>query len=125
MERTWKPLTAGILTIISGVSGIGGGIFIILYGGLLGLGGAMAEVLGDGFGAIIAMIAGIIWVYGFVIIAIGIAAIVCGIFTLRRRYWGLALTGAILAIICNRLLGILSIIFVSLAKNEFSKPVNK
>jgi hypothetical protein len=120
MERTWKPLTAGILTIIAGSSGIGGGVLIVIYGGLLGLGGALAEVFGESMGMVIALIAGIVGVYGFAIIIMGIIAIICGIFTLRRRHWGLALAGAILATICSTLLGLLSIIFVSIGKDEFS-----
>jgi hypothetical protein len=120
MERTWKPLTAGILTILAGSSGIGGGVFIVMYGGLLGLGGAMAELLGENVGMIIAMVAGIVGAYGFAVIIIGIIAVVCGIYMLRRRYWGLALTGAILATVCSTLLGVLSIIFIALSKDEFS-----
>jgi hypothetical protein len=120
MEKTWRPLTAGILTILAGSSGIGGGIFIVLYGGLLGLGGALAELLGENVGMIIAVIAGIVGAYGFVMIIVGIVAIISGIFMLRRRYWGLALTGAILATVCSTLLGVLSIIFISLSKDEFS-----
>ena len=122
MERTWKPLTAGILTILAGSSGIGGGVLIILYGGLLGLGGALAEVLGENVGMIVALVAGIVGVYGLAIIVIGIIAIISGIYMLRRRYWGLALTGAILATICSSLPGILAIIFISLSKEEFSQP---
>ena len=120
MEKTWKPTTAGILTIIAGASGIGGGTFIVLYGGLLGLGGALAETLGERMSAFIAILAGMIGAFGISMIGIGIVAVICGIFTLRRKFWGLALAGTILATICSTLLGILAIIFVSMSKKEFS-----
>ena len=35
MEKTWKPTTAGILSIISGIGGMGqGGFFLVLLGRL-------------------------------------------------------------------------------------------
>jgi hypothetical protein len=54
------------------------------------------------------------------IIAIGIIALIGGIFTLRRKAWGFALAGAILALFPIVPLGVLAIIFVSMGKNEFS-----
>jgi hypothetical protein len=104
MERTWKPTTAGILSIIGGViNAIWGLIFAVLGGMTFGF-------LGVGWlGAI-----------GAPAIICGIIAIVGGIFALKRRTWGLALAGAICAIIGpGGLLGILAIIFVSLGKGEF------
>ena len=57
-------------------------------------------------------------------IGLGIVAVIGGIFALRRRAWGLALTGAILSLPLmpplGPVLGILSIIFVSKGKGEFS-----
>ncbi len=47
MEKTWKPTTAGILTIIGGATGIGVGVLVILLGGLVGLGSALAGALGE------------------------------------------------------------------------------
>ena len=35
MERTWKPLTAGIVSIVSGAASIGKGAFILLLRGVL------------------------------------------------------------------------------------------
>jgi hypothetical protein len=105
MERTWKGTTAGILTIIGGVIGIAAGAIIATVGTafLLGIPG-------------LEMMAGI----GGGMIAIGVIALIGGIFALRRKAWGFALAGAILALFPIIPLGVLAIIFVSLAKKEFA-----
>ena len=100
MERTWKPTTAGILTVIGGIIGI-------TASGLLPTDEAWASIpvmTGAGSGQFV----------------LGVIALIGGIFALRRRIWGLALTGGICAIITAAPLGILSIIFVSLGKQEFA-----
>lgn len=104
MNRTWKGTTAGILTILGGILGIA-------FWGVLTLIGTtfLADVIGMGW------IAGI----GGALIAIGVIALIAGIFTLRRKAWGFALAGAILAIFPIIPLGVLAIIFVSMAKSEF------
>jgi len=59
--------------------------------------------------------------FGILALIVGIVAIVGGIFAIRRRLWGLALAGAICALFPPHIavLGILAIIFVSLARGEF------
>ena len=103
MQETWKPTVGGILAII---------------------GGAIEMI----FGIVIAAVGSIGWFFGMPwfsaigapLIILGIIAIVGGIYALRRRIWGLALAGSICALIGPwGLLGILSIIFVSLGKGEF------
>ena len=121
MERTWKPTTAGILTIIAGCLGIGGGALITLVAMPLGLGGAIAGGLGEAaLGAFLGGFAGIIGVIGAGLIGIGIVTLIAGVYALRRRIWGFALTGAILATICSTPLGVLAIIFVSMGRREFA-----
>ena len=105
MEKTWKPSTAGILTIIAGSIAVIVGLVVaslgIFIGGLFGLP----------------------WpgLFGIPSLIFGIVAIVGGIYALRRQVWGLALTGAICALIGPwAILGLLAIIFVSLGKGEFN-----
>ena len=104
MQRTWKGTTAGILTLIGGICGIAVGGILATVGTafLMGIPG-------------LELMAGI----GVGIIAIGVIALIAGIFTLRRRSWGFALAGAILALFPIIPLGILAIIFVSMGKSEF------
>ena len=78
MERTWKPTTAGILSIIAGCIGL-----------LIGLG--LAVGLGIA-GTLIDMIPGFIGGGLLVLIAVpgiilGVVAIVGGIYALKRRLW--------------------------------------
>jgi hypothetical protein len=104
MEKTWKPTVAGILTIIAGAFQIIPGIVIAAIGGFTGI------------------FVGIPWLsaIGTPLIVFGIIAIIGGIFALRREVWGLALAGAIFALIAPWfILGLLAIIFVSLGKGEF------
>jgi hypothetical protein len=105
MERTWKGTTAGILTIIGGICGIAVGAILATVGTAFLLGVPGLELM-----------AGI----GAGIIGIGVVALIAGIFTLRRKSWGFALAGAILALFPIIPLGVLAIIFVSMGKNEFS-----
>jgi hypothetical protein len=141
MERTWKPTTAGVLTIITGAWGIFMGVIVMLASGILravsaggldigqwleqwsggrwGLGsvdvsGMLGQILGGA--AVWVMVAGI------VVLVFGIIALCGGISALKRRRWGLSLAGGILSlplIPAGPILGILAIVFVSLGKKEF------
>ena len=113
MERTWKPTTAGILTIIGGVIAIGPA--------------SCVGCIGAGVASLGTWLPGVGWpavVSGATLIAISITvvilAIVGGIYALGRKRWGLALTGAICACFPIIPLGVLAIIFVSLGKKEFA-----
>ena len=114
MERTWKPTTAGILSIISGCIGIGIGIYVAVLGEVIG---GMAGLAG--MGGLTGLI-GIIGMLGGAAIGLGVVTLIGGIFTLRRKVWGFALASAILAIFCGGVLGILATIFVSMGRKEFS-----
>ncbi len=120
MTKTWKPTTAGILSIIAGVIQVIGGLVVTVIGGAVGAlapqwwaGGALASVPGMG---------GIMAAIGIPLIIIGIVAIVGGVYALKRRIWGLALAGAICAVIGPwGILGVLAIIFVAMGKGEFEQ----
>jgi hypothetical protein len=104
MEKTWKPTTAGILSIIGGIVGIVAGAIA------LGITTLAAQITGMfGLGAI-----------GGGLLALGIIALIGGIVTLRRKAWGFALAGAICALFPIVPLGILAIIFVKMGKKEFA-----
>lgn len=106
MIKTWKPTTAGILSIISGASGI-----------ILGL---LAFVRAHNVERVIRHVG--LDFFGFLLVVFGILAIAGGIFALQRKTWGFALTGAICAIFSpGWVLGILATIFVSISKNEFAQ----
>jgi hypothetical protein len=116
MEKTWKPTAAGILTIIAGFLGL---LIAVAIAVGLGIAGILMDMIpgfpGAGFLALIAVPA----------IILSVVAIVGGIYAVRRRVWGLALAGAICALLFTLpflgwILAILAIVFVSLGKREFS-----
>jgi len=99
--KTWKPIAAGILSIISGT-------FMVWY--------RSSELISIGSSPV-----GIV---------LGLIAISGGIFAIKRKVWVLALAGAICAIvpphpwgflIWTPVLGILAVAFVVSSKNEFSR----
>jgi hypothetical protein len=107
--KTWKPTVAGTLMIIVGV--------IAIFLALLTF--RRHEVLGQ-------FLPDRRWrVSGLFILIVAIMSITGGIFALMRNAWGVALAGAITALYAFGIFGILSIIFVSLAKNEFGQPADK
>jgi hypothetical protein len=136
MERTWKPTTAGILTIITGAMGIAGGIILFLISGFLGsfgglnLGGWLERWGGGWWGPGAADISGmlgqvlgatstILLIVGIVVLIFGIIALSGGVSAIKRRRWGLSLAGSILSLFIMPIMGVLAIIFVSLGKKEF------
>ncbi len=105
MEKTWKPTAAGICSIIGGVINLIWGLVFAVLGGITGAPFGMGWL-----GAI-----------GAPAIVFGIIAIVGGIYALKRNVWGLALAGAICALIGPAgILGILAIVFVIMGKGEFA-----
>jgi len=115
-------LTAGgILSIVGGaLEIIGGGIMVLLTTGIRML--LRLALLpchpGDWFECIIPVIPTWLIIVGVPLIVLGILAIVGGISAVRRKSFGLSLAGAICAL-PSSILGILAVIFVSLARREF------
>ena len=105
MEKTWKPTTGGILAIIAGALQVILGIVAATAAGIAG------SVVGMGWvGAI-----------GAPMIVFGIIALIGGVYATKRRIWGLALAGAICALIGPWfILGILAVIFIVMGKSEFA-----
>jgi hypothetical protein len=109
--RTAMPIVAGILTLISAAGKI-----------LFGLGLLIAGL----FTSVIPRMNyrfdhPALWfsIAAFFLVAFGVIAVIGGIFTLQRKRWVWALTGAILAFLPFNLLGLASIILVALSKREF------
>ena len=90
--KTWKPTTAGILTIVAGASEILGGIVLTFLGALWSAGYLHRA------GNVATFPTVILLVFGLLLIVIGIIAIAGGISALHRKRWGFALAGAILAL---------------------------
>ena len=107
-NKTWKPITGGILSIIAGVMGAIIGVVAVAAGGLIAVIPLTPEILGEFF-----------WIFGVASIILGIVAIIGGIFACGRTKWSLALAGSICSLFCVWFLGIPAIIFVAIGKREF------
>ena len=107
-NKTWKPITGGILSIIAGVVGAIIGVVAVAAGGLIAVIPVTPEILGEFF-----------WIFGVASIILGIVAIIGGIFACGRTKWSLALAGSICSLFCVWFLGIPAIILVAIGKREF------
>ena len=122
MEKTWKPLVAGILDIVGGslrVLGAIGVIVGIIFFMPLYTNFGPGPVPGLGRWLVPGVIEIIMIIAVVFLLIIGILPIVGGIYSLQRRKWGLALAGSIAAIFGSSIMGILATIFVALSKDEF------
>ena len=125
IKKTWRPKTAGILSIILGAADIflGAIVSLVAIGFSVGFGGSSRPGIA-----------------GLPLVVLGITDVVGGIFSLSRHYWGMALAGAICGVlipliivsifIANYLIpllvglpflvmGVLSLIFIVKSKSEF------
>lgn len=116
-EHTWKPVTAGVLSIVVGALCLALGLLLLLIGGTLS--GVLAAI---GLPNVLSLIpVPILGIAAVPLLLLGVGAIVGGSCAVRRRMWPLALAGAICALFPPQLtiLGVLAIVFVVLGKDEF------
>lgn len=120
MNKTWRPTTAGILSIISGCYGIGTGVTMIRGASFLNQ--LLSNIDINGVPLDIGRVGSCIGALGIAGIILGVIALIGGVFAKRRRFWGFALAGALVSLPLvpfGAVLGILSIVFLSEGKREF------
>jgi len=123
VERTWKPVVAGVLSLVAGAFFLLGGIAVITT---LGTPTAMAVTryylysVGSSAAITPSDITTVIGVAAAVLIVPGVVSALGGVYSLKRSLWGLALAGAIFALFYLPPLGIPAIIFTALARKEFA-----
>jgi hypothetical protein len=130
MQNRWA-MVGGILSVVSGAFGILGGLAMVLFGALFG----WLITLGDSYSyntspeELATVFAIMYGVMGAGLIILSILALIGGIFAIRRKAWGLALAGAIAAVMVFFPIGVVSVVFISMARLEFlaaatSTPAN-
>jgi hypothetical protein len=116
--KSWMPIAAGVLCIAAGAMGLIAIAFLITFGATFG-----AEIAREVLKSVGFWQSGVpLTIIGFVsipLIIINAIAIIGGIYALQRKTWGLALTGAICAIIPAQVLGIIAVVFTAVSKKEF------
>ncbi|MFC2069077.1 hypothetical protein ACFLTP_08765 [Chloroflexota bacterium] len=113
MERTGKPIVAGVFNIIVGALGILGAISTFFGFGVI------TGVLGIPIGPIPGFVPGIVLGTGIFTLIVAVLALIGGIFAVQRKQWGWALTGSIAAIFIFFFLGVPAVILAAISKNEF------
>ena len=113
------PVVAGVLSLVSGAFGILGSIAMILVSVFFWSSISIEANTPDEFPFFIFQAIYLVW--GIVILVLSILAIIGGIFSLQRKHWGMALTGAIASILTFLPAGIVAVIFVALYKQDFDK----
>ncbi len=112
---TWRPTVAGVLEIVAGAMQLVTGAAVILAAGLV----AGGMNIGDMPGAFFLVPLPLIALVGLPLILLGVVTLLGGISALQRKRWGLALAGGICALLFSTLLGVLSIVFVVMSRDEF------
>jgi hypothetical protein len=119
--KTWKATTAGILSIVSGgLNGLAvlGIIIAIIFVGNFSV--MITDFVPPEDVLFITPLIVPMLVFALVVSVVAtVFPIIGGVYALQRRYWGWALAGSIIAIFRTSILGILSTIFVAMAKDEF------
>jgi len=114
-----KGTVGGVLTIVSSVLGALGSIFFLAMPYLMS---TLDDFSGTYDTEAIDFVGGLYAAIGIIGLLLGALGIVGGIFAVNRKTWGLALAGAIASSILFFPLGIVAVIFVSMAQPEFAKP---
>lgn len=119
MKQTWKPIMAGILDIVSGAIGMVGGIYFVIISSLLRGIHEYLKIDPAVIATIQKFISSIIAI-PFILVFVGIVAIIGGVYALQRRIWVFALAGAIFSFILFFPFGLVSIIVTAMSREEFS-----
>ena len=120
VKKTWKPTTAGILNIITGVLRAFTVIALIVAITVINTGRFPLDSIPPEVLPFTASILNIILILALIVsISEAVFPIVGGVFALQRRKWGWALAGSIIAIFGALPLGVASTVFVAMAKDEF------
>lgn len=113
MERTAKPVIAGVLNIITGSLGLMYALSVFLVFYVLDIGINYYYLVFPEF------ISAFILAAVIIISLFSLLVLVSGLYALERRYWGLALAGSIVAVIGLFVLGIPALVLIALSRDEF------
>jgi len=120
MQKTWKPTTAGILSIISGAISALSVIGLIIAITAVETWKFVVDVIPpEDLPFVAPLVTTILIILLILSVLEAVFPIVGGVFALQRRKWGWALAGSIIAILGVFPLGVASTVFVAMAKDEF------
>lgn len=111
------PVVSGVLSIVSGVFGVFSGAAMIILSLIFWGAVSVSTYTYDEFPFVIFQT--VYLVIGIVFLLLAALAIVGGVYSLQRKYWGLSLAGAIASIFTFFPTGVAAVIFAGLAKQDF------
>ena len=112
MERTAKPVVAGVFNIITGSLGLMGALAVFLLFVVLDIGVGYYLVFPEFIMAFILTVVIIVSLFSLLVL-------VSGLYALERKYWGLVLAGSIVAVFGFLPLGIPALVLIALSRDEF------
>jgi len=120
MTQSWMPKIAGLLSIIAGSIGILGSVIAIVLFSFVNNPQNNPLPLDSSFGDAVG------WALIISFFVINLVAIAGGVMAIKRKLWGLALAGAICSLLSlwAGVLGIASIVFLALSRNEFGNKTH-
>ena len=113
MERTARPVVAGIFNIITGSLGLMCALAVFLLFVVLGIG------IDDYYLVFSEFITAFILTVVIIVALFSLLVVVSGLYALERKYWGLALAGSIVAVFGFFPLGIPALVLIALSRYEF------
>ena len=113
MDKTAKPVTAGVLNIVTGVFGLlwSSSAFVAFY--------AMTISLDFYIPFFPEFFSGVILTVAIISLLFSLLVLISGLYALQRKYWGLVLAGSIVAVLGIFFLGIPALVLVALSRDEF------
>jgi uncharacterized protein YqhQ len=108
IEKTRKPMIAGILSIVAGSTTLLLAAYIYVV---------LPLILGISWGPTSELVPYIVFVFAFLVL--GVLAIIGGIYAIQKRNWGQAYAGTIAALLLSLPLGTAAIILLRQSKTEF------
>jgi len=117
-----KSQIGGVLSIVAGALGVIGGLFMFLFVPIINI-AIQTDPTASSFTLDeLSVLNAIFIVSGVVAIILSALAITGGVFSIKKKSFGMALTGAIVSIFTVFPLGIAAVILISMGRNEFTKP---
>ena len=120
LERHWKAVAGGVLSIIAGSLHLCGWLVVAI---------TMNKLIDSGyFGKDSLFTSGTtIWILLSPLMVLAAIAVVGGVFALNRKYWGVALAGSICAIFspATWIIGVAATVFISISRYEFNHRSDK
>ena len=120
VPKTWKPVTAGILNIITVALNVFGALAFIITIVAFNTSESFLDYVPAEDLPFVVSVANIVLITLLVLSIIeAVFPIIGGVFALQRRKWGWVLAGSIIAILGILPLGVASTIFVVMGRDEF------